>query len=396
MVAIAITPETNTAPKADLIDYVEVHNPTIATWLVEVLQEAIDLDASDVVIEYRPENVELLTQVRIDGTMKRFYKISGASAVPALNSFKTKVNVVTDLKPQSSSLDMLVPSGLGNDAEGNPLLVARKARIQSFTTADAGGAIAVRLPQRGKTKTLHQLGFTLDNKNTVVSLIDNSKKMVIFAGPMGVGKSTTAYACLDYLNDGSRTIWTIEDPVERDIPGIIQLEAREKQNVGYGDLLPSLVRSDYDCLFLGELRDKITAGAAVRQSRAGRQVITTIHANDNVAAMIRLVELANDTPYAVLDSVEGVVSQRLLSRLNPDWDGEDPFTKYKGRVPIHEIMRLTPELVDSLVNKTSLATVRELVTKEQPRNFWHNADVLIAEGTTDLEEAERVLGKRPE
>lgn len=393
---VAIAPETNTAPKADLIDYVEVHNPTIATWLVEVLQEAIELDASDVVIEYRPENIDLFTQVRIDGTMKRFYKLSGAFAVPALNSFKTKVNVVTDLKPQSSSLDMLVPSGLGNDPEGKPLLVSRKARIQSFTTADAGSAIAVRLPQRGKTKTLHQLGFTNDNKNTVVSLIDNSKKMVIFAGPMGVGKSTTAYACLDYLNDGSRTIWTIEDPVERDIPGIIQLEAREKQNVGYSDLLPALVRSDYDTLFLGELRDEITAGAAVRQSRAGRQVITTIHANDNVAAMIRLIELANDTPYAVLDSVEGVVSQRLLSRLNPEWDGEDPFLKYKGRVPIHEIMRLTPEIVDSLVNQSSLATVRELVTKEQPQNFWHNADVLIAEGTTDLEEAERVLGKRPE
>lgn len=393
---VVTAPETPAKPKADLIDYVEVQNPTTATWLIEVLQEAIELDASDVVIEYRPEKVELFTQVRVDGTMKRFYKLSGAPAVPALNSFKTKVNVQTDLKPQSSALDMLVPSGLGHDAEGQPLLVSRKARIQSFTTADAGSAIAVRLPQRGKTKTLHQLGFTTDNKNTVISLIDHSKKMVIFAGPMGVGKSTTAYACLDYINDGSRTIWTIEDPVERAIPGIIQLEARERQNVGYGDLLPALVRSDYDSLFLGELRDEITAAAAVRQSRAGRQVITTIHANDNVAAMIRLIELAGDTPYAVLDSVEGVVSQRLLSRLNPNWDGEDPFTKYKGRVPIHEIMRLTSDIVDSLVNQSSLATVRELVTKEQPRNFWHNADKLIEEGVTDLEEAERVLGKRPE
>ncbi|MGP5523331.1 GspE/PulE family protein [Glutamicibacter arilaitensis] len=394
MVAIAV--ETTTAPKADLIDYVEVENPTISTWLVDVLQEAISLDASDVLIEYRDEKVELFTQVRIDGTMKRFYKVSGMSAVPVLNAFKTKVNVITDLKPQASHLDMLVPSGLGDDEDGKPLLTKRKARIQAFTTASAGSVISVRLPQRGKTKTLHQLGLTTDNKNTVIDLIENSKKMVIFAGPMGVGKSTTGYACLDFINDGSRTIWTIEDPVEREIPGVIQLEAREQQNVGYGDLLPSLVRSDYDSLFLGELRDAITASAAVRQSRAGRQVLTTIHANDNVAAMIRLIELANDTPYAVLDSVEGVVSQRLLSRLNPEWDGEDPLTKYKGRVPIHEIMRLTPEIVDSLVDQVSLAKVRELVTKEQPQNFWHNADLLIEQGVTDLEEAERVLGKRPE
>ncbi|MGP4994559.1 GspE/PulE family protein [Glutamicibacter ardleyensis] len=396
---VVVAPEKSTvAPKADLIDFVDVENPNIATWLYEILAEASELDASDVLIEYRPETIEVVTQVRIDGIMRRYYRVGQTHAMQALNSFKTRANLRSgaNLLPQDSVLKMEVPSGLGTDEDGNPLTVERKARIQSFTTSDTGTAIAVRLPPRGKLKTIHQLGFTKDNKQGLIDLLEGTNKMVILAGPMGVGKSTTAYACLDYLNDGSRTIWSLEDPVERDIPGVIQLEAREEQGTGYAKMLPPLVRSDYNTLFLGELRDEITAGAAVRQSRAGRQVITTIHANDNVSAMIRLVELANDTPYSVLDSVQGVVSQRLVARLNTDWDGEDPFTKYKGRVPIHEIMVLTPDIVDALVGQESLATIRKLVVKNQPQNFWHNAESLIADGVTDLEEIERVLGKKEE
>src|SRR5690606_34660025 len=130
--------------------------------------------------------------------------------------------------------------------------------------------------------------------------------------------------------DTTRTVWTIEDPVERTIPGLIQLEVDEENDAGFDALLPALVRSDYNTLFLGEIRDQATAAAGVRQAKAGRQGLTTIHANDNVTALLRLIELAEDSPLSVLDSVKGVVSQRLVAKLNPAWNGRNPYEKYLG------------------------------------------------------------------
>ncbi|MGP5262802.1 GspE/PulE family protein [Glutamicibacter arilaitensis] len=395
---VAVAPEEIAVePKADLIDYVDIENPHIETCLISLIAEASELGASDVLIEWRRgTDEELVTQVRIDGTMRRFYRVPGRFAVQVLNSFKTRANLKSsaNLRPESSTLKMDVPSGFV-DENGEEKMVERKARIQLFTTADTGSTIVLRLPQRGKLKTIHELGFTKENKGRVLQLLNTAKKMMIFVGPMGVGKSTTAYAGLHFLHDGTRTIWTLEDPVERDIKGVIQLEANDDIGTGYEEMLPALVRADYDTLFLGELRDNVTARAAVRQSRAGRQVVTTLHATDNVSALIRLVELADDTPYSVLDSVQGLVSQRLVAKLNPEWDGKDEYTKYKGRVPIHEIMVITPEIVDALVNQESLDSIRQLAKADQPETFWHNADQLIADKTTDLEEIERVLGERP-
>ncbi|MGP5014496.1 GspE/PulE family protein [Glutamicibacter ardleyensis] len=396
---VAVAPEETVAkPKADLIDYVDIKNPDFGSCLLDIVNEASELGASDLLIEYRRGGTgEVVTQVRIDGTMRRFYRVPASYATQVINSFKTSANLKSsaNLLPESSTLKMQVPSGM-KDEKGKETTIERKARIQLFTTSDSGSTIVLRLPPRGSLRSIHELGFTNNNKKRLLQLLDTAKKMLIFVGPMGVGKSTTGYAGLQYLHDGTRTIWSLEDPVERDIEGIIQLEANEEMGTGYEHMLPALVRSDYDTLFLGELRNKITARAAVRQSRAGRQVISTLHANDNVSALIRLIELAEDTPYSVLDSVQGLVSQRLVAKLNPEWDGESDFNKYKGRVPIHEIMVITPDIVDALVNQDSLEAIREIATKHQPETFWHNVDQLIAEGTTDLDEAVRVLGKRPE
>src|SRR5690606_33230887 len=120
----------------------------------------------------------------------------------------------------------------------------------------------------------------------------------------------------------------VEDPVERVIEGVEQIEVNEKNNAGFKELLPAIVRSDYDMLFLGEIRDHDTATAALRQAKAGRQVISTIHANDNITALLRLIELSKEFTASVLDSVRGVVSQRIHDRLNPDAANE-PHIKYK-------------------------------------------------------------------
>jgi type II secretory ATPase GspE/PulE/Tfp pilus assembly ATPase PilB-like protein len=153
------------------------------------------------------------------------------------------------------------------------------------------------------------------------------------------------------------------------------------------------VRSDYDTLFLGEIRDQDTAVAGVRQAKAGRQVITTIHANNNITALLRLIDLAQDSPLSVLDSVKGIVSQRLVGRVNPDWDGKSPVDKYKGRVPIHEILLIDDDLTEAIMTNQPLSLLRGLAAHRSYSTFEQELDVLVSNEITDKAERLRILGE---
>jgi type II secretory ATPase GspE/PulE/Tfp pilus assembly ATPase PilB-like protein len=251
----------------------------------------------------------------------------------------------------------------------------------------------MRLPPQGPLRRLDELDFSPLNYALVTNLLAAANRMVLFAGPMGSGKTTSSHGALDYVDTGTRTVWTIEDPVERKIDGLIQLEVDEGNGAGFADLLPFLVRSDYDTLFLGEIRDKATAAAGVRQAKAGRQVITTIHANDNITALLRLIELAEDSPLSVMDSVRGVVSQRLVAKLNHSWDGRRAIDKYKGRVPIHEVLIVTDDLTEAVMSGAPLSQIKAIAMQNSQSTFRLDAERLISSGVTDEEEIRRVLGE---
>ena len=268
----------------------------------------------------------------------------------------------------------------------------RKARVALFRTNNGGDALVLRLPPTGPLRSLEDLEFAPDNLALFHRLLRAANRMVLIAGPMGSGKTTTAHAALKQVSTSERTIWSVEDPVERDLEGITQLEIDDANGAGFEALLPTLIRSDYDTLFLGEIRDKSTAAAAVRQAKAGRQVITTIHANNNVTALLRLIELAQDSPLSVMDAVLGVVSQRLVRRLNPDWDQVDPATKYRGRVPIHEVLLINDELTEAIMRDRPIREVKEIAIAASKSTFERDAQRLIDAGITDLPEVRRVLG----
>lgn len=386
--AEAADPRNDRYPEA-ITDF-QVDN---TTWLQNQIQEALVLGASDMVMETDGANALLFCDIRIDGRMRPLRRIIGEDPVrKVLGSFKSLSGLSTsgEFRPQEVVYSVPVPADLSDPSAGTEL---RKARVASFRQHHGGSSVVMRLPAQGRLKSLDELNFTPENLQLTQQLLMKANGLIMLAGPMGSGKSTTAYAALDHVANGERTIWTIEDPVERTIPGLIQLEVDEDNDAGFDALLPSLVRSDYDVLFLGEIRDKATAGAAVRQSRAGRQVFSTIHANDNVTALLRLVELAQDSPLSVLDSVRGVISQRLISKLNPDWDGKNPLEKYRGRIPIHEVLEITPKIVTAISEgQMSLAEVRELIADDTISTFEHNIYELLDAKVVDEEEVTRVLG----
>lgn len=352
-------------------------------WLETTILKALSLNASDLHISVDGETKEnLIARIRVDGVMMDFDEVHGVSAKIIMGRLKAATNLSSagSFEPEETIYEI--------ELDGE----RRKARAVLFRTHDTGEALVMRLPLTGHLKQLEELNFSDKNLNHFYKLLESPSKMIMIAGPMGSGKTTTAHGAMLHVATDERTVWTIEDPVERTLPGAVQLEIDEENGAGFDVLLSKLLRADYNTLFLGEIRDHATAAAGVRQAKAGRQVMSTIHANNNVTALLRLIELAQDSPLSVLDSVRGVVSQRLVRRLNPDWDGEDIRKKYSGRVPIHEVLFVDDNLIEVMMQNKPLTEIKTAAVQAEGSTFAEDCQRLLAAGITDEEEIRRVIG----
>jgi type II secretory ATPase GspE/PulE/Tfp pilus assembly ATPase PilB-like protein len=354
-----------------------------AVWLEETMIDALKLDASDLHIKVDGETRDLFARIRVDGQMRDFDYVQGVSARVIMGRLKaaTELSSAGSFEPEETIYTITI------DGE------KRKARAVLFRVEDGGESLVMRLPLTGSLRQLDELGFAEYNLTHMKDLLAMPYKLIMIAGPMGSGKTTTAHGALLHVANPKRTVWTIEDPVERRLPNMVQLEIDEDNGAGFDVLLSKLLRADYNTLFLGEIRDRATAASAVRQAKAGRQVMSTIHADDNIKAMMRLVELAGESPLSVLSAVGGIISQRLVRKLNPKWDGVDPETKYKGRVPIHEILFVDDEIIEVMMNNSPLSEIRQAVREARGSTFSQDAHRLLEAGVTDREELLTVIGE---
>ena len=354
-----------------------------AGWLEQTMLDALKLDASDLHIVVEGETKDLRARIRVDGQMQDFDYVTGVPAKVIMGRLKaaTKLSSGGSFAPEETIYSI--------DLDGE----SRKARAVLFRVEDGGEALVMRLPLTGTLRQLDELAFSETNLQHVLDLLAMPYKLIMIAGPMGSGKTTTAHGALLHVADPTRTVWTIEDPVERRLPNLVQLEIDEENGAGFDVLLAKLLRADYNTLFLGEIRDNATASAAVRQAKAGRQVMSTIHADDNIKSLMRLIELAGDSPMSVLSAVGGVISQRLVRKLNPEWDGKDPAKKYKGRVPIHEILFVNDSIVEVMMQDRPLSEIKQQVRAAKGSTFADDANRLISAGVTDREEIVKVIGE---
>lgn len=354
-----------------------------ASWLESTMIDALKMDASDLHIVVDGETKDLRARIRVDGQMQDFDYVTGVPAKVIMGRMKaaTKLSSGGSFAPEETIYSI--------ELDGE----TRKARAVLFRVEDGGEALVMRLPLTGSLRQLDELDFSDENLQHVLDLLAMPYKLIMIAGPMGSGKTTTAHGALLHVADPTRTVWTIEDPVERRLPNLVQLEIDEENGAGFDVLLSKLLRADYNTLFLGEIRDNATASAAVRQAKAGRQVMSTIHADDNIKSLMRLIELAGDSPMSVLSAVGGVISQRLVRRLNPEWDGKDMTRKYKGRVPIHEILFVNDSIVEVMMQDRPLSEIKQQVRAAKGSTFYDDAVRLINAGVTDREEVVKVIGE---
>ena len=272
-----------------------------------------------------------------------------------------------------------------------------------------------------QSMSLDVLGFDAAVASAIRSLAARPHGMLLVTGPTGSGKTTTVYAALSEVNDGLEKIVTIEDPVEYELAGVLQIPVNEQKGLTFATGLRSILRHDPDKILVGEIRDSETAEIAVQSSLTGHLVFTTVHANSLFDVLGRFQHFGIEL-FALASALNGVVVQRLLRKLCPQckrWRDATPNerhklaamdvpcpdkvpvaqgcahcrnTGYRGRFVVAEVHDLGDAMRDLIVRKTSMSELRNVAYREPSSRLVAQAVAKVQQGTTTLEEVARVVG----
>jgi len=378
--------------------------------LESTLFDALRDAASDIHFETTARG--LTVRLRIDGVLAEFTRVDGPAMAEQLVS-RLKVMAELDIGerrlPQDGRFALRVagreidfrlsvmPSIHGEDA-----VVRVLDRAQLDTTA--GGL------------TLEALGFEPADRAHIRRLALQPHGMLLVTGPTGSGKTTTLYAALSEVHTGRDKIITIEDPVEYELPGVVQIPVNDKKGLGFARGLRSILRHDPDRVMVGEIRDTETAQIAVQAALTGHLVFSTVHANHALDVIGRFTHMGLDL-YNVASALNAVVAQRLLRRICPHCrvphdasaaerarfglDAGQPLwrasgcshcrgTGYRGRHAVAELLLMDDELRDRIVARAPLRSLKALARERGLRSLREAALAAVAAGLTTLEELDRV------
>ena len=378
------------------------------------LYDALKAGASDIHLESTAGG--LAVKYRIDGVLDHATSVGGIETAEQIIS-RLKVLAELDIAerrvPQDGSfrveaggreIDLrvsIMPSIHGEDAVIR--ILDKRAMIEAY------GAL-----------TLEALGFDAPSLVTLRTLAQEAYGMLLVTGPTGSGKTTTLYAALTEIHNGREKIITIEDPVEYQLPGILQIPVNEKKGLTFAKGLRSILRHDPDKIMVGEIRDRETAEIAVQSALTGHLVLTTVHANNVFDVFGRFTHMGID-PYAFVSALNGIWAQRLIRTNCPhcateytptdaeldgvhlarEEVGEYVFkrgkgcgdcrgTGYKGRRSIAEILTLNDEIRELIVDKRPIRQIKAAAHANGTRSLRLAALDLVRRGATTLDEIKRV------
>jgi type IV pilus assembly protein PilB len=407
VVVSAVTEEDLTPAIDDLIKESE-GRPIVrlTNWL---LHRAIEERASDIHIE--PQDRELVVRFRVDGLLQEAQRLPKwtQSAIVSRIKVLSNLDIAEKRQPQDGRLMVEVR--------------ARRVdmRVSTLPTTH-GEKVVIRVIDQGKSlRDLSDLGMNLDDLNAFKADLSRPQGIILVTGPTGSGKSTLLYAALRHIQNVTKNIVTVEDPVEVQIPGINQVQVDEKAKKSFPTALRAILRQDPDVIMVGEIRDKETAQIAFRASITGHLVLTTVHTNDAASAVTRLIDLGLE-PFMVASSLISVISMRLvrtlcprcretyevsaatLNRLGARDLGQGAVhmsrgrgcthcrnTGFHGRTGVFEILQIH-DGVRTLINQSaSDAAIRALGTEHGMHTMGEDGLQKVIEGRTTLDEVTRVI-----
>jgi type IV pilus assembly protein PilB len=357
-----------------------------------ILYKAVRQRASDIHID--PKETHSLIRFRIDGDLRNIFTLTATVGSRVISRFKAHagMDIAQRRKPQDGAFAAVVEDK------------AYKFRM-STTSTPAGESVVIRiLDADTKPKDLRELGMTEDQVQTLVSLANRKQGLILVVGETGSGKSTTLYSLFACLDTKTRSLITIEDPVEYTIPFANQQQVNEKAGLTFEAVLKSAMRQDPDILFLGEARDPASTKMLLDFASTGHLTITTMHTSNATSAVFRLERLGI-TRSAIAETVIGIVAQRLLRKLCPDCKevaaisqkeaemlapfAQEPLTEvarprgcpkcnntgYRGREGIYEILRFDSEIADMVRAGAPISEIRQVL--------YRRGDYLISKHAVD-------------
>lgn len=359
--------------------------------------------ATDIHIEPYEDHVQV--RFRIDGVLNDRLSLPRSHQSPLTSRLKVmaRLDIAEHMIPQDGRIGITI-GGRAVDI-----------RVGIVPTQH-GERIALRLLDKAQgVLTLQDLGMADMERKTMEDLISSPHGMILFTGPTGSGKTTTMYAILQALARPEVNIITVEDPIEYDLPGVAQIQVNEKAGVTFASALRSILRQDPDIVMIGEMRDFDTAHIGVQASLTGHLVLSTLHTNDSVSAVIRLIDMGIE-PYLASGSLIGSVAQRLVRRVCPHCrsKAEPPgiirsqgietvyrgkgcehcnWTGYRGRVGLYEHFVVNPAIAEAISSSAPASELRKLARKEGFRTLWEIGLNAVSSGVTSPEELLRVTGE---
>ncbi|MBR7156322.1 MAG: type II/IV secretion system protein [Lentisphaeria bacterium] len=350
----------------------------------DIFTRSLELGASDIHIEPGEEMVSV--RCRVDGVLTEILSCP-LNQFPAIAS---RIKLIGGLNIAESRLPQ---DGRTNVSLGRMQLDMRISTIPILT----GESIVLRLLNRESVNfDLRQLGLSKEHLEQFEKLIRIPHGIILVVGPTGSGKTTTLYSVINQLNDQRKKIITIEDPVEYRTPGLCQVQVNSKVGVTFAAGLRSIVRQDPDIILVGEIRDRETADIAINAALTGHLVLSTLHTNDAVGAVTRLLDMGVEN-FLVSSALFGVLSQRLVRKICPVCHGKKQAerckkcngTGYKGRSGIFELLFMNDELRQTVNRNASSSELEEIAVRHGMITLQQDGAAKVAAGITTQEELNR-------
>jgi type II secretory ATPase GspE/PulE/Tfp pilus assembly ATPase PilB-like protein len=382
---------------------------TLSEVVSQILERACDCEATD--IHFDPQESGLRVRFRIDGQLQDILFIEPAMATPVISRIKivSNLNIVERKHSQDGRITI--------QHHNRP----RDLRVATFPTI-FGEKIVIRIHEvLTDVNGFSHLGMSKEQAETLDKLITVPYGAVLVAGPVGSGKTSTLYNCLERINSPLKNVMTIEDPIEHRIPGINQSQVNNQGEMGFSEGLRAMLRQDPDIIMIGEIRDDETARIGIRAALTGVLVFSTLHGSDAPSTIANLYNFGIPG-YQLSSSLLAIVSQRLIRKICPycrvTYTADEKMLRmleiepdehrdlrlhrglgcpacfqsgYLGRTGIFEIMVIGDDLRDLIFQQIPKDVLRRIAVDMGMRTLKHSAVDKILEGTTTLEEAYRVV-----
>ena len=387
----------------------ELEAPAVVKLTQHVLQQALQARATAIHIEPGREHGRI--RYRVDGVLQHYLDLPLQAQQRIVLRLRNVAETDHDAADEARGRRIDFQAGSGS----------YELRVQFAPTPDGEKAV-LRVLEQAERYQLKKLSLPATERDRILDLLRHRDGIVLISGPTRSGKTTFLYSALNHLNTGQFNISTLENPLDVELPGITQTQFDPTLGASFAEALQNLLSQDPDVIYAGEIRDLATARVVVRASITGRLVIATLHTADAVTAVRRLLDLGLDAG-RVVESVRGVVSQRLLRRLCPHCAqvvktakdvparerrlagvlGTRPMkyavgceacggTGFRGQLPVPEVLVITPELSKMIADGDSIMDVEAAAQMSGMRSRQETGLEWVKKGETTLQEVERVLG----